>query len=176
MTFTPRLDDTGMAGNPWWYSNGNVFYAAGYGLPNCTCYSYGRYAEVRNAFANLPTGNGGDWYDAATSFNRGQTPQLGAIACYKSTSGIYDGHVSVVEEIDVLNGSITTSNSAYGGTYFWTETVYASNNYLASWMTPPNRDYFFQGFIYNDGYVPPTPPPSHRRKSKWWMYLRYYPW
>ena len=54
-----------MQGNPWWYSNDNIFYAAGYGLPNCTCYSYGRYAEARGDWADLPSGNGGDWYDAA---------------------------------------------------------------------------------------------------------------
>ena len=155
MPFTPRLNDTGMLNNPWWYSSGNPFYVAGYGLPNCTCYSYGRYAEARGDWAALPTGNGGDWYDAATSFNRGSVPQLGAVVCYKSPSGQWDGHVAIVEVIN-SDGSIVTSNSAYQGTYFWTATVYPGDNYLEWWMKPPYRDYVCQGFIYND--VEPLPP------------------
>lgn len=148
MAFTPRLNSNGMSGNAWWYSSGNVFYASGYGMPNCTCYAYGRFAEIRNGFASLPTGNGGDWYDAATNFNRGATPEIGAVACYASRSGSYDGHVAIVEAINA-DGSIVTSNSAYNGTYFWTETVTPANGYCSGWMTR-NRDYYCQGFIYND--------------------------
>lgn len=172
MAFTPRLTSNGMQNNPWWYSNGNVFYASGYGLPNCTCYAYGRYAEIRNGFANLPTGNGGDWYDAATSFQRGQIPQLGSVICYTSRSGQYDGHVAIVEVIND-DGSIVTSNSAYGGTYFWTARVYPENGYLESWMST-QRDYYCQGFIYNDSVDPPSPPiPTRRKKHRLpiWLYF-----
>lgn len=38
MAFTPRLNSSGMLNNPKWYSE-NIFYQAGYGLPNCTCYA-----------------------------------------------------------------------------------------------------------------------------------------
>ena len=157
MPFTPRLSSSGMAGNPWWYSSGNVYYAAGYGLPNCTCYAYGRYAEVRNAFAALPTGNGGDWYDAATGFQRGSEPQLGSVICYTSPSQQWDGHVAIVEVING-DGTIVTSNSAYGGTYFWTATVDVNDGYLEAWMKPPSRDYVCQGFIYNDSQPLPGGP------------------
>lgn len=148
MAFTPRLNSNGMQGNPWWYSNNNIYYASGYGLPNCTCYAYGRYAEIRNAFANLPSGDGGQWYDAATNFNRGSVPKLGAVACYKSRSGTYAGHVAIVEVINA-DGTIVTSNSAYNGTYFWTDTVSPGTGYCPAWATT-NRDYYCQGFIYND--------------------------
>ena len=158
MPFTPRLDDTGMMGNPWWYSAGNIFYAAGYGLPNCTCYAYGRYAEIRSAFANLPGGDAGDWYNAATSFNRGSAPQLGAVMCYTSPSGTFPGHVSVVEEINI-DGTLTTSNSGWGGPYFWTANVDPLNGYLEPWMRSGGRDYVFQGFIYNDAQPTPTGNP-----------------
>ena len=154
MAFTPRLSSAGMQGNPWWYSADNIFYAAGYGLPNCTCYSYGRYAEARGDWADLPSGNGGDWYDAATGFQRGPTPALGSVICYTSPSGQWDGHVAIVEQIN-QDGSIVTSNSAYNGTYFWTATVRPENGYLEAWMAPPNRDYVCQGFIYND--IEPVP-------------------
>lgn len=152
--FVPRLsayEPTRIEGNYWWYQPGNYplgnpFAGGIYGMPNCTCYAYGRYAEVRGAFADLPTGNAGDWYPNATAFSRGQTPQLGAIACYNHAN--YAGHVAVVEQINT-DGSIVTSNSGYHSTYFWTETAYPSNNYVTSWMR--RYPYYFQGFIYQDG-------------------------
>ena len=38
-TYTPRLDDTGIVGNFHYYSD-NIFYQSGYGMPNCTAYSW----------------------------------------------------------------------------------------------------------------------------------------
>lgn len=146
MAFHPRLTDRGMDGSPWWYSDQNIFYMAGYGLPNCTCYCYGRYAEVRDAFASLPTHDAKDWYGEATAFERGQTPRLGAVICFGSVSGERSGHVAIVEEIIDGGDEIVTSNSAYNGTYFYTEHLFLSNNYVPS----DSPDYLFQGFIYND--------------------------
>ena len=45
MAFTPRLNDNGILNNPKWYSD-NPFYQSGYGMPNCTCYAWGRFWEV----------------------------------------------------------------------------------------------------------------------------------
>ena len=39
MSYTPRLDANGILNNFHWYSQ-NPFYQSGYGMPNCTCYSY----------------------------------------------------------------------------------------------------------------------------------------
>lgn len=156
MAFVPRLSDAGMRGNRWWYSSGNPYYP-GFPLPNCVCYAYGRYAEIRNGFANLPSGNAGDWWDdVTTDFRTGQTPALGAVMCYHdkrpSYQSTYRGHVCVVEEIND-DGSLVTSNSGWDGPYFWTSTVYRTlndRNYLQSWMRSGGREYVFQGFIYND--------------------------
>ena len=72
------------------------------------------------------------------------------------TNPYHVGHVSVVEEI---NGTqIKTSNSGWGGPFFWVATVDESDGYCESWMTQGGRDYYCQGFIYLDTYVPPTPP------------------
>lgn len=172
MSYIPRLTEntpTAMQNNPWWYSNANIFYASGYGLPNCTCYAYGRYAEVRNAWASLPSGDAGTWYDNATNFQRGQTPQLGAIICWHDPNGVYAGHVAIVEEI-LSNGRINTSNSAYGGQYFYTAYRDPPDYYIPY----HNGAYTFQGFIYNDTPIPPTPPtPSNRHKMPLWMMLNY---
>lgn len=156
MAFTPRLTSSGMQGNPWWYSNGNPFYASNYGLPNCTCYAYGRYAEIRNGFAALPISDGGQWWgDVSAQFQKGQTPALGAVACWYDPNG-GAGHVAIVEELQ-QNGDITTSNSAWRSTYFYLEHLTRASNYQYS-------NYIFQGFIYMD-----MPFPVYRRKMPLWM-------
>lgn len=153
MAFVPRLDQynpTPISGNPWWYSSGNVFYAAGYGMPNCTCYAYGRFAEIANQFIPDLGGAGihGDaksWWGDTQNLNKGSRPALGACCCWGSSSGNYGGHVAIVEEI-YANGDIRTSNSAYNGTYFYTQYLYAANGYQVNYH---GGDYYFQGFIYN---------------------------
>lgn len=147
MAFTPRLNSDGMYGSPWWYSNGNPYYATGdptIMMPNCTCYAYGRFAEIRNAFADLPTVNGGDWWtDPRTAnFQTGQTPQLGAVVCWYSPTGAGLGHVGIVEVIEA-DGTLKVSDS-WAGTYFNIRTVRPPN------YDPQISDYVLQGFIYND--------------------------
>ena len=155
MAFVPRLSEnspTAMQGNPWWYSSGNVFYANGYGLPNCTTYAYGRFAEVAGRF--IPElggvgihGDAKDWWNDTTQLTKGRTPQLGACVCWGSSNPSYGGHVAIVEQIN-SDRSIVTSNSAYGGTYFYTQTIYpdSSGNYNVDYHSGA---YYFQGFIYN---------------------------
>lgn len=75
------------------------------------------------------------------------------------------GHVAIVEEI-ASDGTITCSNSAWRGTYFF-----------LTYITPVNgrynwSHYTHQGFIYNpysDSPTPPIPPipPITRHGSKW---------
>ena len=153
MAFVPRLsttDPTPMQGNPWWYSNGNIYYAYGHGLPNCTAYAYGRFAEIANQFIPELGGIGahGDakqWWNDTTALPKGSTPALGAVACWGSTDPNHGGHVAVVEQINAA-GDIYTSNSAYNGTYWYPQWYYKSNGYYnGSW----GGIYYFQGFIYN---------------------------
>lgn len=73
MAYTPRLDDNGIVDNFHWYSD-NPFYIAGYGLPNCTCYAWGRFWEIgdpnstgENKPTELPTGDGGVWWERAVA-------------------------------------------------------------------------------------------------------------
>lgn len=173
--FVPRLTDSGILNNLHWYSNGNPYYATGYGMPNCTAYAWGRAWELLD-----PNGTGSNkpdpyelpgYWDAGiwwtkvdrSVYETGQTPKLGAIACFSHNGG-GAGHVSVVEVIN--NGSIITSNSAYGGTYFYTQTLYESNNY--NW-----GNYTFQGFIYipwGSGPVPPVPTNRPKGKFPWVLY------
>lgn len=136
--------------NAYYYAN-NQFYQWGYGMPNCTCYAYGRAYEILGSKPNLCTKNAGAWwsYNVTNGFYPyGQTPKLGAIAVWDK----YDdnqGHVAVVEEI---NGSqVTISESHYSGAFFDTKTIKAdSSDYLKS--------YRFRGYIYIIGNEPTTPP------------------
>ena len=122
MSYTPRLDSNGIQGNFHWY-NQNPFYNAGYGMPNCTCYAWGRFWEIGDPNStgehrpNLPTGNAGTWFANAGDYERGQTPELGAVICFSDNYG-GAGHVAIVEEI-AQDGTITCSNSAWQGTYFF---------------------------------------------------------
>lgn len=161
MAYTPRLNSDGMAGNPKWYSQ-NPFYTSGYGLPNCTCYCWGRFWEISDPNneginrPNLSTGNGREWWSYNQNNNiyeSGQTPKLGAILCFTNTNPTTNGHVATVEEIH--EGYIVTSNSDWGGRYFYLETLYpdANNQYH-------HAGYYSQGFIYNPFAEQPTPPPT----------------
>lgn len=155
--FKPRLSSSGMSGSKWWGSQ-NIFTAAGYGLPNCTCYAYGRAAEIAGKFLSLPGGNAGNWYSSATNFERGQSPRLGAVAVWGNSPSGYLGHVAVVESID-SNGNIVTSESQWGGEYFTTVSYSASNHY--AWNRV-GRDYKFLGFIYN-----PSISSGSKVENKW---------
>lgn len=154
-TFKPRLDSSGMEGSKYYYSD-NVFYQAGYGLPNCTCYAWGRQYEITDEKpTNLSTGDAGEWYPYAVSIgdNVGQTPKLGAVLCMNYEGS---GHVAIVEKIN-SDGSIVISQSAYNGTYFWIETTYAEYNYLPLWALEKSN-IEFQGFIYLDKEFEPDEP------------------
>lgn len=85
MAFVPRLTAEGILNNFHWYSD-NPFYQSGYGMPNCTCYAWGRFWEIGdpnnlglNKPVQLPTGDGGQWWGSAVSdgyYQTGQTPAL----------------------------------------------------------------------------------------------------
>lgn len=117
--------------------------STGWVMPNCTGYAWGRWLEILETTThNLYTGNGGSWYGhTSDGYSRGSTPQLGAIVCFSGGSD-GAGHVAVVESIASDGNSIITTNSAYGSTNFYRQTLYRSNNW--TWSS----SYTFQGFIY----------------------------
>ena len=161
-TYTPRLNSSGISGSRW-YETQNPFYLAGYGMPNCTAYAFGRSWEIgdpNNVGANYPplsTGNAEDWYGHADNWVRGSTPKLGAVVCYADGDFSGDGHVAVVEVIDTVNNRFLVSESAYNGYYFrathWIDMTTCDYGY---------GHYVFQGFIYNPnaGDEPGPDPPG----------------
>lgn len=173
-TFTPRYNSDGLRTDPH-YTTRNPFYQAGYGMPNCTAYAWGRSWEIsdpndeyeHSTRPPLSTGNAEDWYGHSDSWPRSQTPALGAIACY--ADGIYSGygHVCVVEAIDLNNNRCRVSESAYNG-YFFRSSHYISYNGNYGY-----GGYRFQGFILNpfagSEPGPPGPGPGSEGRKLWFF-------
>ena len=159
--------------NSFYYAS-NPFYQSGYGLPNCTCYAWGRFWEISDPHRTgvnkptLPTGDAGTWIDNAPDYHTGQTPLLGAVICWDKPGGA--GHVAIVEEI-LSNGDIVTSNSAWNSTFFYTKTIYKADGYNFG-------SYVFQGFIYNPfvGLSPATSTTRKRNKYNFILFNRHRRW
>jgi len=144
-TYKPRLSAPAKT-NKYYYSDQNIFYQYNYGMPNCTCYAWGRAYEITKKLPSLCVYSAYLWFDynkENTIYTYGNKPKLGAIACWVYTSG-NAGHVAVVEKIE--KNTITFSNSAYGGEEFYLSTapVDDPSNGNASWI--------FQGYIYLGDY------------------------
>lgn len=141
--YTPRLTAPDYD-NACYYSDDNIFYAADYGMPNCTCYAWGRAYEITGEKPELSPYDACTWYEyneANGIYECGDVPEEGAIACWAYSDG-GSGHVAVVEEVE--ENDIVLSNSAYNGTEFYTETVPVGDpsNGRGNWI--------FQGYIYID--------------------------
>ena len=150
LSFSPRTTCP-ERNNPYYYSNINPFYASGYGMPNCTCYAFGRAYEVLGTRPNLCTGNAGTWY----SYNKNHgyysyssdTPKAGSIVCWS-------GHVAFVESVN-SNGTINFSESNWSARYSGNEYKYF--RYQTN-INPHNYAGTLQGYIYVVPNDPPKPP------------------
>lgn len=141
-SYTPRTTAP-ESNNPYYYSDMNIFHFAGYGMPNCTCYAWGRFYEITGVEPKLSRGDAERWWGYNDGYSRGNSPKLGAVACWSKGSPTTDadgsGHVAIVEEIE-SDGTIVTSNSAHRGDMFYIDDI-----------APPYAvsGYTFQGFIYS---------------------------
>lgn len=114
-------------------------------LPNCVGYAWGRFYEITGKRPALSRANAENWYGyTSDGYKRSQTPVEGAVICWrKGQAGVSSdgaGHVAIVEEVK-SNGDVVTSNSAYGGTRFYMQTVTKASGYSIG------SAYTFQGFI-----------------------------
>lgn len=146
-SFSPRLSAPSKKNN-YYYSDKNIFYKYGYGMPNCTAYAFGRAYELLKKEPQLCHYDAQEWYDYNKDggyYSYGNTPKLGAIACWSYSGG---GHVAVVEKIE--DGKITFSNSAWNSDNFYL--TYAKTS-------DPNAGeskWNFQGYIYIGDFSNPS--------------------
>ncbi|MDO4747936.1 MAG: CHAP domain-containing protein [Eubacteriales bacterium] len=141
--FTPRLKAPDSQ-NEYYYSDLNVLYDSGWGMPNCTCYAWGRAYEMTGEKPQLSLGNANEWYDYNKQnkiYAYGTKPKAGAIACFSYTDRDC-GHVAVVEV--VTDDKIYFSNSAWSGDMF-----YVSDSPLSD-PSDSKANWNFQGYIYVD--------------------------
>lgn len=159
MAYIPRLTNAGLYRNPY-YTTRNPFYQAGYGMPNCTAYAWGRFwenADINNTYANRPQLSTLDaylWYNHSDPYQRGHSPALGAIACYSGGNFSGKGHVCVLER-DNGDGTWLVSESGWNAWFFRaSHSIQANGDYGYG-------GYHFQGYIYNPivggGGVSPAP-------------------
>jgi len=147
--YTPRLSAPSYTDKNWLhYTKGGYNYciliSGSSCLPNCVGYAWGRWRELLGAYHKLSRANAENWWgNTGDGYKRGQTPKVGSVICWrKGQAGNASdgaGHVAIVEKVN-SDGSITTSNSGYGGTRFWTSTYKYPYNVGST--------YHFQGFIY----------------------------
>ena len=148
-TFKPRTTAPSTTDKNWLHTsaggyNSCILIGGGSVLPNCVGYAWGRARELLGKDPKLSRANAENWYGHNDGYERGATPRLGAIACWRrGKAGVASdgaGHVAVVEQINA-DGSILVSNSDYGGRRFYTQTYKAPNYAIGG-------TYVFQGFIY----------------------------
>jgi surface antigen len=136
-TEAPTKEDT-------YYYEDNVYYNGGWGMPNCTAYAWGRFFEILGSKPALSTGNAEDWYpNKSDGYERGDTPQVGAVMCWEGV-GSEAGHVAIVEEV-ISSTEVKTSESGWQDSRFW----WTSNRTKGSGNWGCGSGYVFQGFIYN---------------------------
>ena len=159
MAYTPRFTQP-ESGNPYWTGTAYGGYnrqiipanygslSAWYGsvLANCTGYVHGRWMElgsVTSEVYGISNGNASTYFSHNDGYERGQTPRLGAIACY--SGGLYGGagHVAIVEKVNT-DGSCVVSQSNYGISIF--EVVTLPANGYNPWAS---QGLVFNGFIYH---------------------------
>lgn len=147
--FKPRTTAPSTTDKNWLHTsaggyNSCIRISGGSTLPNCVGYAWGRARELLGKDPALSRANAENWYGHNDGYERGKTPRLGAIACWRrGKAGVSSdgaGHVAVVEQIHP-DGSILVSNSDYGGRRFYTKTYKAPNYAIGG-------TYVFQGFIY----------------------------
>lgn len=165
-TYVPRLTAPSTS-DPLYYSNQNPYYASGWGMPNCTAYAWGRAWELvggqqstqyPNGVPLAPNYNAEDWYNYNDGWPRGQTPQLGAIACYRDGDFSGWGHVCVLERDNGDNTWLVSESALNSYTFRATHSIAANGAYGYG-------NYVFQGFIY----VPWTGGGGSGGNFKWWM-------
>ncbi|MBQ9532234.1 MAG: CHAP domain-containing protein [Eubacterium sp.] len=136
--YEPRLTAPSQS-IPYYSSAKNVYAQTGTPMPNCVAYAYGRIYEMNGEAPLITHGSAGDWYGmnkANGYYDYGSEPKQGAVACWS-------GHVAIVEKIN-KDGSVTISESHWGGTYFDVRTYEDMSSHYG-------QQFYGYIYTYNEG-------------------------
>lgn len=138
----PRLAVEDISGLPYWTTL-SPFHQAGYGLPNCTTWAWGRRYEIEGQRPHLSTGDAHSFWDQNTYYESGQVPKAGAVMVWSKSGGA--GHVAIVEQVNA-DGTITISQSGWK-TEAWNPYIVVTKSVAEAeyYAGPP---YKFLGYIY----------------------------
>ena len=138
----PRLAVEDISGLPYWTTL-SPFHQAGYGLPNCTTWAWGRRYEIEGQRPHLSTGDAHSFWDQNTYYESGQVPKAGAVMVWSKGGGA--GHVAIVEQVNA-DGTITISQSGWK-TEAWNPYIVVTKSVAEAeyYAGPP---YKFLGYIY----------------------------
>lgn len=126
-------------------------------LPNCVGYCWGAFYEMLGKRPSLSRRNAKEWYGySADGYSRGQTPKLGAVACW---GGTQYGHVAIV--VGIYSDRIRVAQSNYGGNRFEVVDCYKT----ATGYKSHAGNIHFQGFIYCPVSVTNTETSSSKSNS-----------
>lgn len=116
-------------------------------LSNCVGYVNGRFNEIIGEFKYQLVSNAGSFIkyycNEKTGLTYSDKPDLAGIMVWKHKNG-GAGHVAIVEEVSIDKSVIITSESAYGGTAFYTT---KRTNKNGRWGMNSNYEYI--GCIIN---------------------------
>lgn len=145
MGFRQRTEEPERS-NPY-YTDYCPLYLAGYPMPNCTAYAYGRVNEIygvksleeakeRNLLGGWDIGRGDalTWWDSNKerhAYPYGYVAAVGAVAVFNGLTrnpltGMNYGHVMVVENVNDKEITLSGSDAAVGGSagrYFYCDTM-----------------------------------------------------
>ena len=117
-------------------------------LPDCTGAAHGLFLEAAKntnpACDNLHTGDAKNYWYKNDGYERGQTPRVGAIACWEMPGERY-GHIGTV--VEIKNGSIHSAMSELDGVR-WYYRLIPKKNGTYDYSTK-KYNWHFLGFIYN---------------------------
>lgn len=157
--FTPRMTKP-EAGNKYYItkSSGGYSYAVKGSptdsscdvLSNCVGYAYGRFNEIGGwgSCKYLSPVNAENFIQYKGDLEVSQAPQVGSCMVWQKGATLSEsdgaGHVAIVEKV-VNSTEVITSESAYGGSAFWTQTRKKGND--GNWGQ--SNSFKFLGFILN---------------------------
>lgn len=133
------------------YNRAKIIVAkTGFVLSDCTGLVHGMFLEAAKntdflVCDKLHIGDAKNYWKKKDGYKRGQTPRLGAVACW---GGEPDGHVGIVIKVIDYGKKIQVAMSEYGGKRFYTRTISRKADGGYSYKTA-KYSWTWQGFIYN---------------------------
>lgn len=144
-TFVPRTKEPKEEESSY-----ELFYKQSYGESKNGSYAWGRFSEIIGSECTLSKGPVRRWYlMTEDGYSRGLSPSLGSVMCFTNVMNSQDsGFACVVEGIssDYIYVSMISPST---GNFEYAKLKKKDNSWNQDLDGDGNKEYLFQGFIYN---------------------------